>query len=371
MFGGAPYVVLTPGIGGADHTIATVDPTFFSLADNMVADLSQVIASGATTRLSNINLATLPTPTTTAPLAYAPTDPPSSDAYSAIQAVDGAPQSNERNGVWISPFGGGRGYFQGTPSLDATLGFAGITAGIDRQATDRLRIGMFGAGAASRLQVDQDSQRIDTTIGAGGAYAYWGADNYFLTGVLSAGLAQNNSHRTVLNNLAPNGIEDATADFGSWYVTPELRAGSRRSLSKQVDVVPTARISYTSGWLDGYKESGSSANLTVDGRDVEILESGVTLPFVYTPATAPQLRLEAHADLFGRVLLGGEGTDVSLLGQNLNIQSSGNNLIGGGGGAAFSYRAFGSASLFGSMDIEAATDGSIGGTATGGLRVPF
>jgi uncharacterized protein with beta-barrel porin domain len=367
--GGAPYVFLTPGLNNvADHTIAIVDPTFLSTGSDIVFDLSQALASVTTARLFEIGSAG---GTASGPLAYAPEGPVAVGALSAFSAVDKVAPTRRERAVWIAPFAGGRDFADDASFLGASHRFAGLTGGVDGEATDTLRLGVFASGAASRLEVEQDAQQVETTAGSLGGYAHFDGEGYFLGGVLSAGLSANESRRSVLNNLAPSGIEIAKAEFGSRYVRPEVHVGSRRELSQTVAVVPTAGLNYTAGWVDGYSEAGSSANLNVDDRSLQVLGAQAELPVIYTPETARPLQLTARAEVFARFLLDGDATDVTLLGQNFTIASRDEDIVGLGAGAGFRYGAFGAASLFGSVDVRVASDRSIGGSATGGLRVPF
>jgi hypothetical protein len=109
----------------------------------------------------------------------------------------------------------------------------------------------------------------------------------------------------------------------------------------------------------------------VDDRSLQVLGAQAELPVIYTPETARPLQLTARAEVFARFLLDGDATDVTLLGQNFTIASRDEDIVGLGAGAGFRYGAFGAASLFGSVDVRVASDRSIGGSATGGLRVPF
>jgi hypothetical protein len=238
VFGGAPYVVLQPGLAGADTTIDTVDPTYVSLSDDALFDIGQAIASGVGSRLSGAVLFGGRAEPSGEPLAYASTAPSAAETYAAFPGVDPTGEAGERRAAWITPFAGAREFDGDAPTLDASHRFAGATGGVDGLVNDALRVGIFAGGAFGRLEVDQSSQTVETGTGTIGGYALWKGGSRFVAGTLSAGAASNDSKRRVLNNLAPNGVETASAEFGSVYVSPEVQVGVRRSLGEHLQVVP-------------------------------------------------------------------------------------------------------------------------------------
>jgi hypothetical protein len=241
------------------------------------------------------------------------------------------------------PFGGVRDFGADAPFLGATHRFAGVTGGVDGEVSDAARAGLFAGGAVSRLEVDENSQQIESEAGSIGGYGYVGGERHFMAGLVSAGLAGNESRRLVVNNLAPGGFEVAQADYASWYVRPELHIGSHIDLSQRLEVVPRASLNYTVSWIDAYAESGSSANLQVDSQNTQIFGAQAALPFVYSPPTERPLQLIARGEVFGSWTLDGAATDIALLGQNFEVSPREDDLAGFGFGAGFRYGAFGAA----------------------------
>ena len=93
----------------------------------------------------------------------------------------------------------------------------------------------------------------------------------FLDFALYGGGMSNSSTRTVANNLAPDGLESATASYGGWFVSPELIYGLRIPMMDFV-MTPRASVRYVGGVLDGYTEAGSAQDLTVSSRSIDDVE---------------------------------------------------------------------------------------------------
>ncbi|MEJ0097784.1 MAG: autotransporter outer membrane beta-barrel domain-containing protein [Bauldia sp.] len=104
-------------------------------------------------------------------------------------------------------------------------GAGGVMLGIDRTLSAATAAGVFGGFSDGKIATAADS----THIGAAGAFAgaYWNRDDgkSFAHVSLTGGGLDNDSDRTVANNLVAGGLETAHASYGSYYVSPALTFG--------------------------------------------------------------------------------------------------------------------------------------------------
>src|SRR5690606_32202073 len=141
--------------------------------------------------------------------------------------------------------------------------FGGVMMGIDTTTGEGTRIGVFVGGAQGEADVDHDSQEIDTETVFAGLYASHHAGAVRIDAAVTVGLADYDSERLVANNQVPGGLETARADYDGVFVSPELTVSTAMAMGATT-VRPSLRVRYAGLWLDGYDESGSVANLSVD-----------------------------------------------------------------------------------------------------------
>ena len=217
------------------------------------------------------------TPAGGAPLAFAGSDAPSrvEDAFAAIPglasahageaAVFKAPTMTYSDGttVWARGFAGQRTQQQDGLLFRNTNVFYGGMIGADFAARPDLRTGVFLGGGKTRTSIDFNQGGTDTDLLFGGAYVRYDIGASFLHGAVQGGGSRNASTRTVNNNLAANGTENAVGSFDGWYVSPELTFGHRFALGQFADaaytLTPSVRVRYLYGAFDGYTETGTTA----------------------------------------------------------------------------------------------------------------
>jgi hypothetical protein len=372
--GGAPYVI-------NGNQIATLDPTAFGLADRTLTDFTGTISSLLASRFGEF---ASPGAGGAGPLAFALSSTVADGtnaAFAKIAALayaDGgnmadAAATDRASGitVWSKAFAGARHQDADGPSLAATNTVYGGVLGLDKDVAADLRLGAFLGAGTGRLDVDANSQAVKTDYAFGGVYGRFDRSSHFLDFAVSTGHAANDSSRTVADNLAPTGLDTATASYGAWFVSPELAYGLRMPLNNKVTLTPTARLRYVAGFFDGYSETGSTQNLSVSARTVQDLEERFEL------ALSQVDRLRGDAWVKTRVTLGvldlerlGSTTiDTILIGQNLSFAVPGQDTAAGVyGGIGFDYALTGRVTAFTAFDGTVMTDKSIAGTVKGGLR---
>jgi hypothetical protein len=99
---------------------------------------------------------------------------------------------------------------------------------------------------------------------------------------MSAGFTRNDSSRDVANSTVIGGIETASASYNSYFLSPSITFGGAFGLEES-----SLRLRYLGVFSEGYAETGSVANLTVNDRMSHFLEA----------------RLELHAPLRDGALL--------------------------------------------------------------------
>ena len=87
------------------------------------------------------------------------------------------------------------------------------------------------------------------------------------------GWTSTEQQREIANNLAPGGVETASAEYDGYFIAPELFA----SMEAGNGFAVSGKLRYTGYFLDGFSEQGSSGAVTVDSRDMHLLNGRLQL----------------------------------------------------------------------------------------------
>ena len=374
--GNVPYV--TTG-----NRIASVDPTPFGIADkNLMA------FTGAVWGLLGSRGNAADAGGESGALGFAGSADTSSyveDAFAQVMGYTKAPSdavffknptmtTSDGTTVWAKGFYGQRTQEADGPNLRNVTQFFGGAIGLDRMVSPDLRLGGFAGGGSTSTVIDLTAGTARSDIGFGGIYGRKDIGTVFVDFALLGGGMSSQTTRNINNNLAPNGFETATGSFGGWFMSPELAVGKRYAIDAMWSVTPTARIRYLTAGLDGYTETGSTANLTVASRTLQNVEErgDLTLTRTQTFANADRFSASIYAGLLGQQRLGDSGINTILLGQALAFATPGKSSIGGvyaGGGVE--WQAANHLSMFASAEYAAMTDSSNTVTGKAGLRYGF
>jgi uncharacterized protein with beta-barrel porin domain len=360
--GGAPVVI-------NGNQIATLDPTAFALQDRVLMDFTGAASSAIDSRFAEMGSGS--GSSTGMSVGYA-ADTNASAVPFPLKAK--APATDRTTVVWAKAFGGGRSQDADGPDLKASNELADGVLGADWAVNGLLRAGLFGGGGAGRLAVDMNSQTVDTNYGFGGGYGRldWGGS--FLDLKVWGGGSQSSSTRQVANNLAPNGMESATASYNGAFFTPEVAYGRRVLLGDGLLLTPAARLRYVAGWFDGYTESGSAQALTVASRTVQDLEERLEVTVSNTSRATWGQPIDAHATIgvVGIERIGGDAVNGTLIGAPLSFIVPGESAVAGGYLATgFDWHVNASTSVFTGAEATVYSDKSRTGVARGGLRVQY
>jgi hypothetical protein len=235
---------------GIDRTAATATSTLTKSYSNAISRLisSDRIASGIMDSIAS---------KTTKAAAIA-------DGLTSDLCIDGTPISPPADGreFWI------RG-FQGRNSADATglsTGYLntyyGGAVGVERDFAGDLRGGAFIGTGKAETTIDGGLGGSSSTLIFGGAFATrtWGTN--FLKAAVTGGHGSNKGTRII-----GGGAETALADYGSWYVSPELTAGRVFDVSSALGtgftLTPVLSLRYIYGAQSAYTETGATSPLSI------------------------------------------------------------------------------------------------------------
>jgi hypothetical protein len=368
------------------NRIASIDPTPFALADKNLMDFTRAVSSilgslGDSTTVSSGPAAT----------AFAPETGSNriGDAFASIPALAYAGNDNiafknptmvygDGRSVWARSFAGER--FQQADGADARAHnlFEGGAIGADLLVRPDLRFGIFAGGGHSQLSLDRNLGNTTTDTVFGGVYGRYIFSSFgapsFLDFALHGGGSSNGSSRTINNNLLANGLETATASYGSSYISPEMTYGVKLPLWAEYTLTPSLRLRYVAGRFDGYTETGSTADLTVASRTIQDFEQRGELKLTHTTAFTPKdaLLTSVNVGVLGVERVGDTTVNTILLGQNLPFITPGRNAVAGVfGGLGMEWRTRSGVSLFGAAEYTAMSDQANTIVGRGGIKVAF
>ncbi len=372
--GGAPFVI-------SRNQVATLDPTAFGLADRSLMNVTGGISALVQNRFGGM----APVGSSAGVSSFAPAA--DKEAFNGIPslAIAYAPETPSAfkaqpfagagiTTVWTGAFGGVRHQSADGAMLGATDSALGAALGVDRQVAPDLKLGGFVGGGARRLAVDLNSQGVTTDYIFGGAYGRFDWASQFADFMLYGGHTSSNSSRTVANNLAPNGLETATAKYDGFFISPDVAYGWRLPVGSGYVLTPTARLRYVAGFFDGFGETGSAQNLSVGSRTIQDFEQRFELDLSRTMTVGANDTLKAglHVGAIGLERVGDTTVNTVLLGQNLAFVTPGKaDAFGGLAGTSFEFASHAHISVFGALEGIWMNDRSTTVTAKGGLRGAF
>lgn len=264
----------------ATQIVATFDPTLLASETNALGDLTSLLSQVGLGALDSRDLAV----GGNSPLAYQRGD---DNRPQAVQATDRAVQGDaitHRMGrVWATGLGGQMDYDGSATTLDSTIEHAGVAAGYTWQHSTEVTLNAMGGYVSGKAKADAPwaqsfDHDMDTVFAglAGEKDLERGAIQFGLT----AGYRWVDHNRFVNDNLAPLGESWVTADYGGFFVSPELAVSTDIAMTNGVTLTPNAGLRYAAQWLGGYSETGAvnpAANATVAARLVGVLEARAAL----------------------------------------------------------------------------------------------
>jgi len=257
----APFIILVE-----DKTIGVIDPTGLSMQADVVADLSDTILGGI---------------------------------YRHKKCGCG---------VWVQGIGSyrKRSYTVGYDNWQGGF-LVGYNAG---------SIGLFGGISFGEAEVDQRTQKAETTSYVAGLSYERVFCNTFLGLAIAVGYVDWDNERFVMNNLVPGGVEKARADMGGMFISPEVTL-SHRFASFWLRPSMSFTLRYAGLFLGSYKEKGSLTDLSVKEREIDLLTTRFELSVPCFSGVEP------YVGVSGRYQVGGYRVNAELLGKSLSFNQGG------------------------------------------------
>ena len=290
--------------------LAVVDPTLFSAEGDMLNDLSRSLADLVDARLgsarSGHGAANM--------VAAAPTG--------IVPTADVPDAAEPQRVIWAAGIGnyrseGSNGIYDG---FDSTLG--GFAIGADGVMSSGTRLGGFAGASFASLNTDAGTQAIDADSYYAGLYAGFTMSEAFLNLALTGGYTSQSTSRDVLNNMVAGGVEQAKGDPNGIFISPSATIGTDIATGGMI-FTPSLRARYAGLFMDSYDENGSTADLSVDSRSVNLFDLRGQVAFAIEPMQTngghfdAALRLGADA-----TYTNSEDVNATLLGQSLNFNVS-------------------------------------------------
>ncbi|MBU2538187.1 MAG: autotransporter domain-containing protein [Proteobacteria bacterium] len=175
--------------------------------------------------------------------------------------------------AWGQVFGstGERGQEGQMLAYDSHLG--GVVIGYE-QDFGKSRVGLLVGAATGTTETTMIDTDTDTVFL--GVYGHFFLGPVNLTASLIGGNEAHDTSRQVLDNL--NGYEIATSNTDSYFISPSLTLGSSYVLTPKVALRPSATVTYSKGYYNGYDETGTTnANLQADSRTVQAISTRLQL----------------------------------------------------------------------------------------------
>lgn len=333
MDGGAPTLSGPVPIfcNSATRQVATFDPTALSASANALGDMSGNLSALMRQRLSASQSGGGDAADASFVSAYA-----AADEHAGVSAIDRiaaafADTTDAGTGWWVSGFGSFADYDGSAATLDHSFDHSGVAAGYDWQPSSDLTLGVMAGYGMGSFDTDSRFANAFDNSADGVFAAFYGrrdmTHGLFVDFALSGGLLSHSDNRFVNDNLAPLGVSSASADYTSWWLSPEMTLGMDFDdvMGSDWRFTPSAGVRYAMQSLDGYTETGpSAANATVSARDVALLETRLEL------AGRRDIHLATFSGhLTGRLgwqhrsAMGDDGTTVAMIGQTNTVGASG------------------------------------------------
>ena len=254
--------------------------------------------------------------------------------------ADGAPAQPGQIGnsdFWIRGFMGRNRVDATASSVDYINTYSGGAVGIERDWSEDVRAGAFiGAGITDNsLGGALGGSEADLLFAGAYATKTWG------TLFAKVGLTGGRGNNTGTRNIAAATPETATADYNSWYVSPEVSVGKVYDLGQRLggtlSVTPVLSVRYVYAHQDGYTETGATNNLTMNNSHSTTIEERAELKFSYATKAFNDYGVKINASVGGIGQQNNGGAmSGTLLGAPLSFATPGDdNTTGFVGGLGF------------------------------------
>ncbi|MBO6673697.1 MAG: autotransporter outer membrane beta-barrel domain-containing protein [Rhizobiales bacterium] len=313
---------------------------------------------------------------------YAAAQETSLAAFSDLDLED-APHLNP-NRFWIEGFGAYREDDSDRVGSSFESLTGGLVAGVDVPLDALTSVGVMAGFAGSKSENEINTQETDTTSYYAGVYASTEALGLAWDASLTVGYSGYDQERITANNLVAGGLETATADFGGWFINPQVtmtrEAGNLLAGAGFGSLVATQTLeqsltfSYAGLFLDGYTETGTTNPLTLDDRSIHVASAraALALPFEAAHAGGAVTTLRLIGGVEARTRFGDDDVSGTLLGQSVSTTLDDDNFDAGAFvGLAGEYQTTTGLTAYTNAEALLDTNAAWQVSATAGLRIAF
>ena len=330
LSGPVPWFVNEDG----DYDVyATIDPSAFAAANNVLADLSGMTSTFA------------------------------------MRALD---QSTVRD-FWFSPYGSKMDYDgDGRATLEQKQKQSGAALGYTQLIRPDLKIGgMLGYGEGTMKVGSRFASSYDNkTEGAfAGIYGRWlPADKrLWVDFAFTAGRLSHKDSRFVNDNLVALGASTAAGSYDSTWFSPEIKLVGNFPQATGFTLNPSLQLRYAMQKVDGYTETGTNANASVGSRDVAVMEARAELAGT-RPTSFGNYTL--RGGYWYRSNQGDSSVRVTMIGDTKDVSTFYSDLGAGYAGLDMNFK-LGQTAFF-SLGVNGMLSSKVsGGSVVGTLNVPF
>lgn len=101
-----------------------------------------------------------------------------------------------------------------------------------------------------------------------GVYSKFSRDHANIDVNFQLGQLKFDSRRQQTNNTVSSGWETASAGYDSIYIAPKVRLSKEITRDNYITFIPSLAFGYTGIYVEGYSETGSTANATIASRTI-------------------------------------------------------------------------------------------------------
>ncbi|WP_375568335.1 autotransporter domain-containing protein [Ahrensia marina] len=366
-----------------ERQVVAIDPSAFASFDDALAAL--VSGIGQTVQGRQAALRSDPALGFASSFAsrYAAAQEESLVAFSDLD-LDNTPHLNP-NRFWIEGFGAYREDDSNRVGRTFESLTGGLVAGVDVPLDAITSVGVMAGFAASRSENETDTQETDTMSYYAGVYVSTEAWGLAWDASLTLGYTDYDQERITANNLVATGLETASADFGGWFINPQVTVTNSTSTGLSPTAtglmgfaLPTIEqsltLAYAGLFLDGTTETGTTNPLTLDDRDVHIASAraALALPFEALHANGALTTISLIGGIEARTQFGDDAISGTLLGQTVSTTlDDDDTALGGFLGLAGEHQTSSGLTAYANAEAMLETNSAYQISATAGLRIAF
>jgi len=228
------------------------------------------------------------------------------------------------NQLWISAFGGMLEHQGDDANLDQTVRQAGIAVGYGWHQSADLQFSAMAGYVRSNIESESRFAKSHDIDSNGFIFGLHGAQQTNAVRIgfgFSGGLLSHDSSRFINDNLATTGgatlgQSSASADYDSWYFSPEIGISTDWEQSNGWTLSPGVRVRYSMQSIDGFTETGSSANATVGDRNLGVFEVN---PEIVASRTAEFGVFSVRVGYLARRSAGDDNVSITMLGASNQV----------------------------------------------------